>query len=520
MWKPPSALEPSEFTVDLETGKSSTAPVGLKKQNPQFHLLVHAPKITTNVCRSLLSSFLLDYPPPTLVGYRHPSNETESVATDFWLEYGVSDIAGYLSQETRIRDDDFVAIVDGESTIFQLPTKALLTEFNAQTKAANDALEHEYHDIPVQTSSKQKLQRFNQSVFFAAEYEMVPVPNRGFLSRFKLPAKKQPIHLNNKLTLGSGSGLRRLFASAAQQNTRIERTDRETFNTMYAQQSSLRASIAEEQRQFKAWLSRNVLPSNKKLTTKLLEDYATAKQDTGMGLDFKATMFQTIPAAAHNVAKTVIRLSKHLDFPIPSILQDLADPFALHTSTPHLNSTSAILIQKINNTLPISDRWTDIPLFTNPVTKKVPSLISLLSPKADDAVQGLLTAPDTNMKELWESLWFYPHARTLLKQYVQKATSKEVASEAAVGGERWWDVRGGSGGVWTVDGEWLDAAELCAPFGAEIFADGKRGWVKAVPDGEELGTEQKGPDGKGTVIGEMVKDGEIVKVVMVPPGGH
>ena len=129
MWKPPSVLEPSEFTLDLEAGKSSTAPSGLKKGNPQFHLLIHAPKITTNVCRSLLSSFLLDYPTPTLIGYR-PSPPNETHEGDFWQDYGLADTAKYLTQQGRISDDDFIAVVDGESTIFQLPSEALLTELN------------------------------------------------------------------------------------------------------------------------------------------------------------------------------------------------------------------------------------------------------------------------------------------------------------------------------------------------------------------------------------------------------
>ncbi|KEQ89859.1 hypothetical protein M438DRAFT_341580 [Aureobasidium pullulans EXF-150] len=517
MWKPPSVLEPSEFTLDLEAGKSSTAPSGLKKGNPQFHLLIHAPKITTNVCRSLLSSFLLDYPTPTLIGYR-PSPPNETHEGDFWQDYGLADTAKYLTQQGRISDDDFIAVVDGESTIFQLPSEALLTEYNAQVKKANAELDSKYHDIPVKTSNKQKLQRFNQSVFFAAEYEMVS-QSRSFLSRFRLPEKKQATHLNNNLAIGSGSGLRHLFTTAAEQNTRIERTDRETFNTIFAQQALLRASMAKEQREFKAWLSRNVLPSNNKLKIKLAEDLVEARQDLGMGLDYRATMFQTIPAAAQHVADTVVALIDYPTFPIPEIFQKLRSPFTLHSSTPHLNSTSAVLVQKHNNTLPYTSHWADIPLFTNPKTQQVPSLISMLPPKEESSSSsGLLTAPDTNMRELWESMWFYPYARTLLKQYLHKSTSKEVASEAAVGGERWYDARGGRGGVWTVGNEWLEAGELCAPFGKEIFEDGLRGWMEPVPDGVELSSVEKTPDGKGIVIGEQVRNGQIHKIVAVAAG--
>ncbi|KAI5204683.1 hypothetical protein AUEXF2481DRAFT_35615 [Aureobasidium subglaciale EXF-2481] len=516
MWKPPSVLEPSDFTLALEAGKTSTTPSGLKKENPQFHLLIHAPKITSNVCRSLLSSFLLGYPTPTLIGYR-PSPPNETLEGEFWLDYGLADTTEYLTQQNRISDNDFIAIVDGESTIFQLPPEALLTEYNAETKNVNADLASEYRDIPLKTANKQRVQRFNQSVFFAAEYEVVPRSSSSFLSRFRLPEKKQRTLLNNNIAVGSGSGLRHLFTTALEQNTRIERTDRDTFNTMFAQQGHLRAAMAKEQREFKVWLSRNVLPSNKKLKKKLADDLAAAKEDLGMSLDYKATMFQTIPAAAQHVADSVITLSEYLTFPVPEVFEKLRGPFALHASTPHLNSTSAILVQKHKDNLPSISHWTDIPLFTNPKTQQVPSLISMLPSKNKDNTAGLLTAPDTNMRELWESMWFFPYARPLLKQYFSKSTSKEIASEAAVGGERWYDARGGRGGVWTVDNGWLDAGELCAPFGKEIFEDGLRGWMEAVPDGVELSNVEKTPDGKGIVIGEQVRNGQIHKIVAVEP---
>jgi hypothetical protein len=516
MWKPPSVLEPSEFTIELEAGNTATAPSGLKKENPQFHLLIHAPKITSNVCRSLLSSFLLDYPTPTLIGYR-PSPPNETLEGDFWLDYGLADITDYLTEKNRISDDDTIAIVDGESTVFQLPSEALLTEYVARTKQANAELASQYRDIPVKTASKQKLQRFNQSVFFAAEYQVVEQPHSGFLSRFRLPELKQVTRLNDNLAIGSGSGLRHLFTTALEQNSRIERTDRDTFNTIFAQQGHLRISQAKEQRELKTWLSRNVLPSNKKLKTKLAEDLVAAKQDLGMGLDYKTSIFQTIPAVAQHVADSVVPLSKYPTFPVPKIFEKLQNPFSLHASTPHLNSTSAILVQK-QDKLPYDSQWTDVPLFTNPKSQQVPSLISMLPPKPNhnmNADSGLLTAPDTNMRELWESMWFFPYARQLLKQYLSKSTSKEIASEAAVGGERWYDARGGRGGVWTVDNEWLDAADLCAPFGKEIFEDGYRGWADAVPDGVELSKVEKSPDGKGVVIGEQVRNGQIHKIVAV-----
>jgi hypothetical protein len=41
---------------------------GFKK--PKFHLLVPASKPTANLCKTLLSAAILNFPPPTLVGYQ------------------------------------------------------------------------------------------------------------------------------------------------------------------------------------------------------------------------------------------------------------------------------------------------------------------------------------------------------------------------------------------------------------------------------------------------------------------
>jgi hypothetical protein len=432
------------------------------KDISQLHLLIHAPKINSNVCRSLLSSFILGYPSPTLVGYRaSPSNET--VADDFWLDFGLTDTASYMNQQDRIADQDTVVIADGENTLFQLPPEALLSEYNVQMKKSNAELHSQYRDIPVKTlSGKQKLQRFNQTVVFAAEYGLFLRPHSGFLSRFRLPERIPTTHLNDKLAIGSGSSIRRLYTAAAEQNTRIERTDRDTFNTMFAQQSLLRKFMAKEQREFKAWLHRNVLPSDPNFQKKLAEDYAAAKKDLGIGLDYKTAMFQTIPATAQHVSETVIVLNDYSSFPKPDVFEKLALPFTLQTSSPHLNTTNkAIPGQKQQlGTLPYASTWSDISLFTNPKTQRIPSLISMLSPKnrTSSSTSGILTAPDANMRKLWQSMWFYPHARTLLQQYVA--------------------VRGNHGGVWTVDGKWLDVGGLCAPFGNEIFEDGKKGWVQ------------------------------------------
>ena len=70
-------------------------------------------------------------------------------------------------------------------------------------------------------------------------------------------------------------------------------------------------------------------------------------------------------------------------------------------------------------------------------------------------------------------MWYQPHARALLRQYIRSPDGPIAAEAAAEGAEKWWDLRGGKGGMWTDKGEWLSWNEVCGAFDGEVFADGK-----------------------------------------------
>jgi hypothetical protein len=65
-------------------------------------------------------------------------------------------------------------------------------------------------------------------------------------------------------------------------------------------------------------------------------------------------------------------------------------------------------------------------------------------------------------------MWFYPHARTLLRLYTHPERA-EVARQAEEGGTGWWNLRGGGGGFWTDRGAWVPWDQVC---GGEEFQAG------------------------------------------------
>jgi hypothetical protein len=165
---------------------------------------------------------------------------------------------------------------------------------------------------------------------------------------------------------------------------------------------------------------------------------------------------------SENGLKSPIRLPPDLNF--------TSGPFAQHVvSSPSPNPP---FVAELDD-LPKNDvEWKDVELATNII---VPS-------SSVPAILNFHGSEDLRDK-WWESMWYVPHARALLRQYVRSPDGPIAAKAAAEEGEGWWDLRGGKGGVWTDKGEWLEWNEICGGFENWIFGDGRGRF------GEERGFE-------------------------------
>jgi len=107
----------------------------------------------------------------------------------------------------------------------------------------------------------------------------------------------------------------------------------------------------------------------------------------------------------------------------------------------------------------------------------------------------------------WHDLWYHAHARALLRRYLRSPSGPIAAHAAAVGGDAWWDMRGGRGGVWTERREWLgwgEADGVCGTLDLVqiAFGDGKGMWLE---EGRGEGAEE------WDVAAEMRKMGKEAK---------
>lgn len=90
----------SEFQDTRWDDKVHVGEVTIKK--PKFLLLIPARNSSANLCKTLLSAAILNYPPPTLVGYRRNDTSDSSILNTTY---------GFLLGK-EVRDNDIVLIVE------------------------------------------------------------------------------------------------------------------------------------------------------------------------------------------------------------------------------------------------------------------------------------------------------------------------------------------------------------------------------------------------------------------------
>ncbi|KAL9576342.1 MAG: hypothetical protein Q9212_007182 [Teloschistes hypoglaucus] len=128
----------SPLLVPETKDDNTTAPLGLHKTNPSFHLLIPASQTNPQLCKTLLSSFVLAYPPPTLINY---GKKFDGDGWDKGTHAGkIRGVYNYLNNKDKIADADLVLIVDGYDVWFQLPPVIMVKRYNALINEANDRL--------------------------------------------------------------------------------------------------------------------------------------------------------------------------------------------------------------------------------------------------------------------------------------------------------------------------------------------------------------------------------------------
>ncbi|KAL8719653.1 MAG: hypothetical protein Q9225_003375 [Loekoesia sp. 1 TL-2023] len=489
---------------------NTTAPMGLQKTNPSFHLLVPATESNSNLCKTLMSSFVLAYPPPTLINYGKKFDEE---SWDKGSHTGkIRGVYDYLSDKKKVADEDMVLIIDGYDVWFQLPPAIMIKRYHGLINEANDRLRRRYGTELKKTEGEggatEMGPKYSQTVVFGADKLCWPNPQldpacaavpystlpkdvygpltdsdpAGFLNR--------PRFLNSGTVMGPVKDVRAIYEVAVE---KVEKDHRgimgdqfvfaEIFGEQEYQREMQRQSTQGAGGRWYEWLSNALGGSDSPLsanqTIKNMTVVPGRRYEFGIGLDYESKMFQTMTHSANDIefityndsAVFPLILEKHpklkaSPFALPIDIQMAHGPLWYSSPGNHsLDPKDGLLLPHSDKLDDLPERldWFEVPLATNLYSPSVPPLIHINGDKSP-------------LTDWWPSMWYHPYGRALIRRYIRSTQTRKAAQAAAAGGQTWWDSRGGRGGIWTDNGVWMSWGEVCKKTEDEVFQDGKGRW--------------------------------------------
>lgn len=491
---------------------NTTEAIGLKKTNPSFHLLIPASKSNSLLCKTLLSSFVLGYPPPTLINY---GKVFEGEGWDNGTHAGkIRGVYDYLNGGKDIKDNDLVLIIDGFDVWFQLPPEVMIKRFHGILLDADERLRRRYGMVTREKNgsfgAKERIQRYTQKVIFGADKICWPNgvedPACAAVPFSTLPKTTygpetdkdpdsyltRPRFLNSGTVIGKVSDVRAIYEYAVKKvevDGRGAVGDQYVFAEIFGEQEYQRETKRQASQgaggRWLDWVSNTVGYSESPLATNQTITNMTMvpgqNYEFGLGIDYGSELFQTMTHSWDDIefirfndseALTNVQ-DKHpslqsLPFSLPSDLQRIEEPFWYASPGNHSNESQDVILLPFSEKIDIAGdgpTWEEVPLATNLFADSIPALIHL---------NGDKSILDT----LWPSTWFFPYARALLRRYVRSPQGPIAAHAAATGGQTWWDTRGGRGGVWTDRETWMSWGEVCRKTEPDVFRDGKGTWMK------------------------------------------
>jgi hypothetical protein len=498
LWRPklPAIIHspfktPSNTTLQLENGEMNHVPSNLKKTTPNFHLIMLSERDTSSFCKTTLSAMLLNYPPPTVpqLGTLYKSDEQrEGDRLDSTLHY--------LSNERVVKDEDLVLIVDGRHSWFQLPSDVIVTQYKMLLEDANMRLLKKYG------VNKEGFQKFNQTIVFGAQKmcesddmacKYVPqsiLPDNVYGTETGRRISEMPAKfINAEVVMGPAADLKVLYR-AALEKLKDGRSQSETvqsiFTTLFGEQQLRRDTI--EVREKRASTIKNFLrggarnsAAEGRLERANFQLSNTTQHEFSVGLDYTHTLFQPLVYATEDELVPLVH-DNSTNLSLPTVLKDTKPPFwrpDFAKQNPSPNEKPAY-IDKLEFTLVLDGLpsrkvpWSDIPLIQNTYTGAIPAVL-LSNPSHPSH------PPTANIT--WNNLWYSNYSRALLRNYFRTPQSPNGYHNSAVGGDRYWDTRGGRGGVWTeAEQNWFPWGEVDGVCGSlaqlkEVFPDGKGVWM-------------------------------------------
>ena len=309
--------------------------------------------------------------------------------------------------------------------------------------------------------------------------------------------------------MGPAKDLRIFFSAALEkyEKNSENQTMQSVLATMFGEQQLMRDAILTQDKsltsKLQEWMGRTpegLMAAKHRLKAANATLRPDEKYEYSIGLDYTHTLFQPLTHTTPDelvplIHENLTSLSKYRhpktitpEFSLPPTLVASKLPFwspsiYLHNPSPDTNKPAYIDKLEFDSVL---DRlpnqhtpWSNVTLVQNTYTGAVPALV-LQTP---DSVRSLEPFGSSSAEISFNDLWFAPHKRALLRQYFRTPQSPNGYHNSLVGGDRFWDQRGGRGGIWTSKEQiWLPWGEVDGVCGTlaqlrQIFDDGNGVWM-------------------------------------------
>lgn len=451
---------------------------------------------------------------------------------------GIHDI---LNNVKRVGDNDLILIVDGFDIFFQLPPDVMIKHYEALTARAKQELLKKYGYANANNTASG--QRFNQTILFAADKICWPnpaiSPACAAVPKSSLPTNvygadtdadtksfhNRPRFLNSGAVIGPARDLRDLYSAALKI---VEKDETGAWSDQYilasifgeqeiVRQRSMLTSTEQASRTSKWRILRSSKANTRDMPRDVFSNYtmeAGRRYEFSIGIDYTSTLFQTMTHAADQEIEFVTfsnssrikqlhKLRPRMLTELPPALQHSRPPFAIHGNSSLIPSNGNGINyadypsspgihpphRKLDILPELNTSWTDVPLASNLFAPSIPCLLHL---------NGNFKAL---MQEFWGHMWYHNYTRALLRQYLRKSLGEDSVRAAVWGSQNWWDERGGRGGAWTDDFQWMDWSEMCIAPGigndTKSNEDGKDGKGDQMTDWEvDIFGDDLGPWGK------------------------
>ena len=462
-------MTPSETAQELEVGNLTTTPHHLNKGNPSFHLVITGAKKSPQLCRSLLSAAILDYPPPTLINYDDGAQTSQSKIND------AKKVHDFLqSSESGLRENDAVLVIDGGSTLFQLPASVLLHRYETTHALLNSAPNRDSQ--PARTMDS----RQGQAVFLGASdacsltgsheaCSSLPAPTL----HAKTPKAVQSKYVDGEISLGLAPEMKRLFmATSGEVGAGGIKDSRDIMTRLYAEQEISRKSAKSRQTGFRTgWkVFTEHRPWRSSEGRADAEASLARDREFGMALDYKSSLFSSTSALPGNltITQSQINASRLHGSAIPADIATAPAPVrpVPITYVDASHNTSTLMFNSTIDQLDGNLSWYNLPLMADARTSSIPTIIHYRQPEKHE----------DDSWALWRQMWYHPYARALMRNHLRSAEGPAAVQASLSGGDRDPDTRGGKGGFWTESGVWLEFGEVCRGYEGELFGDGYGEW--------------------------------------------